>query len=313
MTLMHMYDTMQPNVNEKSWPQTLLTNFEPFMNGLPSTIDTHLENQGLHELVLRYLASGNRQWHMNLKNLTANERVLFNIEVLSLVDPDNKTEDNERLVHFTSGLIYCICLHSVLSKRKIRSSEMLRPILLLEKARMYIRPSQLDIKKAWNLRGPAEYIFQIELYSVFYDLPPEGWRCGSEVHPDQGDHKLRMDLHLMSDSGGSGVGFELKVDKVTEEEVDKAITKAQNYAKKFAVDIYVVNFLSRFTRPPKADIIKQGNLRIFLVNVPYNDGLMSLMSHTLKRAIRTMWNGALSSGAFSCILWVMVLVISGTR
>lgn len=69
------------------------------------------------------------------------------------------------------------------------------------------------------------------------------------------------------------MGFELKVDKVTKNEINDAIRQAIKYAKSFNIDVYLINFLSKLARPPKADIIKEGDLRIFLVNVTYNDGL----------------------------------------
>jgi len=85
-------------------------------------IGSHLKDQGLSELVLEYITSRAPKWPMDLKRLTAKERQLFNIGVLSLVGPDSKAEDSRRLVQFTSGLIYRICLHLVPPNRQIRVS-----------------------------------------------------------------------------------------------------------------------------------------------------------------------------------------------
>lgn len=197
MTLMKTFDKNKPH--ERNWPQKLLMHFEKYMNGLPSEIDNHLQRQGPRELVQKYITSGNRQWPMNLRALTADERALFNKGILSLINEDDQTMDRERLVCFTSGLIYRIYIHSVFPTRNVRLKTMPPPVPLFENALRHVRPSQLGIKMAWNLRGPAEHIFQIEIYSVFRDLLPEPWRCASEVHEvdseeKDGNPRWRLDL-----------------------------------------------------------------------------------------------------------------------
>lgn len=74
MTL-RMFDKHRPN--EMNWPQKLLMHFEMYMNGLPAKLDAYLQDQGLRELVQRYITLGTRQRIMNLQSLTADERGLF--------------------------------------------------------------------------------------------------------------------------------------------------------------------------------------------------------------------------------------------
>jgi hypothetical protein len=164
---------------ETNWPQKLLMNFERYMNGLPLRIDNHLQHQGSRELVQKYLTSGNKEWTMDIQALTADERALFHNDILSLLNQDGGWGE---AVCFTSGLIYRICVSSIFSRRNIRLQKMLPPIPLLENALRHVRPSQLGIKVAWNLRSPAEHVFQIEIYSIFRDLLPMPWLCTSEVH-----------------------------------------------------------------------------------------------------------------------------------
>jgi hypothetical protein len=129
----------------------------------------------------RYITLGTKKWIMNLQSLTADERGLLHTGIISIVNHENLTMDRETLVSFTSGLIHRVCLHSVFPKHNIRLNRMSPPIPLLENALRHVRPSQLGIKMSWNLRGPAEHLFQIEIYSIFPDLLPP-WRCASEVH-----------------------------------------------------------------------------------------------------------------------------------
>ena len=122
------------------------------------------------------------------------------------------------------------------------------------------------------------------MYSVFRDLLtlPRHWRCASEAHEAEsknkkGKSRWRLDLILLAEgagsSGSNGVGFELKVDKISESEISEAVEDAMKYAKTFKINIYLVNFISRRSRPPKPDMIRRGSLRVFLVNVTYNDNL----------------------------------------
>ena len=112
------------------------------------------------------------------------------------------------------------------------------------------------------------------------------WRKRTEI-PDGGLDLLLVaecpDLSentgLSEDTGskaqgyGHGVGFELKVDLISKTEISKAIGQAIKYAKLFKIDVYHVNFLSRVARLPEAGTIQVGDLRIFLVNVIYDNDL----------------------------------------
>jgi hypothetical protein len=66
MTLMRMFDKHRPN--EMNWPQKLLMHFEMYMNGLPAKLDAYLQDQGLRELVQRYITLGTRQWFVSHRN-----------------------------------------------------------------------------------------------------------------------------------------------------------------------------------------------------------------------------------------------------
>ena len=68
----------------------------------------------------------------------------------------------------------------------------------------------------------------------------------------------------------SGVGFALKVDRVAKSEIQEAVDQA---LRPFGIDVYLVNFLSHHARPPKPNIIKEGNLHISFANITYNDNL----------------------------------------
>ena len=110
--------------------------------------------------------------YMDIDALTAIERWLFNHGILSVVIENNDAMDYTMLVRFASGLIYRICIDCVFPRRNIRL-ETMPPLLLFESAFRHMSPSQLRIKlMAWNLRGPAEHMFQIELYSAFRDCYP---------------------------------------------------------------------------------------------------------------------------------------------
>jgi hypothetical protein len=244
------------------------------MNGLRARIDGYLERNSLSQLVLSYIVSGDLQWRLNLRKLSRDERMLFHIGILSLVDKDANDDDSDRarLVSFTSGLIFRACIHSVFPKRTSRLKEILPPIALLEKALSYVRPSQLDIRRSSNLTGPSEHMFQIELYSVFRELLPDTWRCGSEAHPEQGDTKYRMDLLIMSDDRNR-IGYELKVDKTTDKELKESIEKGLKYSRKFHVDVFLVNFLPKLSCAPTPVIVKKNACRVFIVNVTYSSEL----------------------------------------
>ena len=301
MTLMRMFDKHRPN--EMNWPHKLLIHFEMYMNGLPSKLNEYLRSPGPRELVQGYLSLGTRQWSMNLQALTADERLLFHTGILSIVNDENTTTDQETLVSFTSGLIQRVCLHSVFPKRNIKLDRMLPPIPLLENALRHVRPSQLTMKVSWNLRGPAEHLFQIEIYSVFRDLLPSPWRCTSEVHDansEDGNPRWRLDLLLLAESTDTpincgllraagppkenGVGFELKVDRVSKSEVQEAVDQALKYSRSFGIDVYLINFISRRARQPKLDIIREGNLRVFFVNITYDDNLREFKASYLEES-----------------------------
>jgi hypothetical protein len=207
--------------------------FELYMNGLPAKIKRYLRQSSPRDLIQKYIiTSGRTQWPMDIGALSVVERGLFN-------QCENNNKDYA-LARFTSGLIYRICVDCVFPRRNIQLDIMLPPILLLETAFRHMSPSQLGIKMSWNLRGPSEHIFQIELYSVFRDLLPRHWRCAGEVHEvesmkKEGDNRWRLDLMLLAestdseDSGSPGpndVGFELKVDKISKSEISEAVDQA---------------------------------------------------------------------------------------
>ena len=215
---------------------------------------------------------------MDIGALSVVERGLFNHGILSLAAENNHKD--YVLARFTSGLIYRICIDCVFPRRNIQLDTMPSPMLLLETAFRHMSPGQLGIKMPWNLRGPSEHVFQIELYSIFRDLLPRNWRCASEVHEVEsmgkaGSNRWRLDLMLLADNtpGPNAVGFELKVDKMSENEIDEAIDQAFKYAKTFKIDVYLVNFFSRLAKPSKPRIICRSGLRVFLINVTYNDSL----------------------------------------
>jgi hypothetical protein len=253
----------------KTWTRCSLSNFEVYMNGLPTRLNIELrQRHSLRELVWGYLVSGNRAWDMDLMKLSSDEKELFNIGILSIVEeaPGNS------VVSFTSGLIYRMCICSTFPQRNIRLRSVLPPISLLQKALGFLRPSQLGIRKTWNVRNPSEHMFQLELYSVLTDLLPYGWKCGSEAHPQQGESKFRMDLLLLTSSDSNEFGIELKVDHI-KDKLETAIKKAKDYTEEFEVDVYLVNFLSKLLAPPVPRIVKHRSRCVYVVNITYNDQL----------------------------------------
>lgn len=92
---------------------------------------------------------------------------LFNHGILSLAVENNHKD--YALARFTSGLIYRICIDCV---HPTRYNAIAYRMLLLETAFRHMSPGQLGIKMSWNLRGPSEHVFQMELYSI-YDIAKE--------------------------------------------------------------------------------------------------------------------------------------------
>jgi hypothetical protein len=82
---------------------------------------------------------------------------------------------------------------------------------------------------------------------------------------------LSEDTGSRAQGYGHGVGFELKVDLISKTEISKAIGQAIKYAKLFKIDVYLPRELP--IPLPEAGTIQVGDLRIFLVNVIYDNDL----------------------------------------
>jgi hypothetical protein len=171
-------------------------------------------------------------------------------------------------------LIYRACIDIVFPRRRIRlpRDEIEDPLQLFEIALRHFDPDILTNRDAWNKDGPAEVIFQWELFAAFRDLLPRGWSCLGEIRESQGGQK-RLDLMVYSSGKTKWAGFELKVNKVEASETEESINQAMGYLQDHAVDIYLLNFCLDSRKQPPIPVIRRSTQdethRVVTVNITH--------------------------------------------